>query len=145
MFAQIVYEGIITRRPEAGATGDGREYVQFEITHFREWMDGKTRRTSGRIVIDIVCWGELAQQARKLSLRTTVTVIGNTLMPFDNNGVLGLKMYARELSVNIRDVGNRSTAGQRSGHLVTSPEGETITADAWPDVVGELETVHRSR
>ncbi|MFC7530191.1 hypothetical protein [Actinoplanes sp. GCM10030250] len=145
MFAQIVYEGIITRRPEIGVAGDGREYTQFEITHFREWMDGNKKRTSGRLVIDILCWGELAQQARKLSLRTTVTVIGNTLMPYDNNGVLGLKMYARELSVSIRDVGNRSTAGQRSGHLVTSPEGETIAAEAWPDVVGNLESVHRPR
>ncbi|MBO3736653.1 single-stranded DNA-binding protein [Actinoplanes flavus] len=145
MFAQIVYEGKVSRRPETGVARDGREYTQFEITHFREWVDGNKKRTSGRIVIDIVCWGELAQQARKLSLRTTVTVVGITLMPYDNNGVPGLKMYARELSVNIRDIGNRSTAGQRSGHLVTSPEGETIAAEAWPDVVGDLEAVHRSR
>jgi hypothetical protein len=144
MFAQIVYEGIITRRPETGVTGDGREYTQFEITHYREWMDGNRKRTSGRIVIDILCWGELAQHARKLSLRTTVTVVGNTLMSYDNNGVLGLKMYARELSVNIRDIGN-SSARQRNGDLVTSPEGETIVAEAWPDVVGNLETVHRPR
>ncbi|WP_436528287.1 hypothetical protein [Actinoplanes sp. HUAS TT8] len=145
MFAQIVYEGIITRRPETGVTSDGREYTQFEITHYREWMDGTKKRTSGRIVIDILCWGDLAQQARKLRLRTKVTVIGNTLMPYDNNGVLGLKMYARELSVNIGDIGNSSAAGQRNGHLVTSPEGEQIASDAWPDVVGNLETVYRSR
>jgi hypothetical protein len=145
MHAQITYEGIVTRRPETGRTGGGREYTQFEITHYREWMEGKTKRKSEPLSIDILCWGELAQQARKLTLRTTVTVHGNTLMPFDNNGVLGLKMFARGLSVDIHDIGNRTTAGQRSGDLVTSPEGESIAAEAWPDVVGALETVHRPR
>ncbi|BEL12881.1 hypothetical protein Q0Z83_110720 [Actinoplanes sichuanensis] len=145
MFAQFIVEGIITRRPETGVTRDGREYTQFEITHYRTWMDGNTTRKSPPQVLDILCWGRLAQQARKLSLRTTVTVHGNAPQPFDNNGVLGLKMFARGLSVDVGDLGNRSTTGERSGHLVTSPEGEQITAEAWPEVVGNLETVHRPR
>lgn len=145
MQAQFIVEGIITRRPESGVTGGGKRYTQFEISNYRTWVEnGKTRR-SEPMVFDIVCWGELARQALDLAPRTTVVVNGSRLIPYDNNGTLSLKMFARDLSVTLRDAASLGTRGQRSGDVVTSPYGETIAADAWPEVVGDLETVHRRR
>jgi hypothetical protein len=147
MQATFIVEGVITRRPETDVTRNGKRFTQFEISNYRTWTDsaGKTRQ-SDPMVFDIICWGELAREALKLAPRTTVVVNGSRLIPYDNNGTLGLKMFARDLSVTLRDVGSQNTGrGQRSGDLVTSPHGETVAVEAWPDIVGDLETVHRGR
>ena len=144
MQAVFIVEGVITRRPEADVTRGGKRFTQFEISNYRTWVENGRTRKSEPMVFDIICWGELAREALKLAPRTTVVVSGSRLIPYDNNGTLGLKMYARDLSVTLRDVGSQSTGrSQRGGDLVTSPDGETVAAEAWPDIVGDLETVHR--
>jgi hypothetical protein len=142
----VIIEGALTTSPVTGQTREGREYVQFEIVHRVAYRDNSGKQVAAKpMSFDILCWGELASRVRNLNRGDTVTVDISRLLPYDNNGVLGLKAYARNVSVSMRyaEAHAKPAVRQRRGNLVTTPHGETVTADAYPEVVTDPEFVYR--
>ncbi|MBG0568794.1 single-stranded DNA-binding protein [Actinoplanes aureus] len=146
MQLNITVEGTLTRSAVTGETRDGREFVQFQIVHRPgSYRDNTGREVTGKpMYFDILCWGDLAGRARDLTRGTTIVAEISRLIPFEDDGELGIKAFARNLSISMRYA--EAHAGpqvrQRRGDLVTTPHGETITAQAYPDVVGDRELVH---
>ena len=141
----MTIEGTLTGSPTTDTTRDGREFVQFEIAHRVSYRDGTGKQVDGKpMIFDILCWGELAGRVRNLNRRDTVVVDVSRLLPYDNNGILGMKAYARNVSISMRyaDAHAGPRVQQRRGDLVSTAHGEKVTTDAYPDVVTDRELIH---
>ncbi|GGQ83696.1 single-stranded DNA-binding protein [Couchioplanes azureus] len=142
-----IIEGTLTTSPVTDKTRDGREFVQLSIVHRVTYRDTSGKQVNAQpMSFDILCWGDLASRARNLHRGDTIIADLTRLLPYDNNGILGMKAYARNVSVSMRYA--EAHAGpqvrQRRGDLVTTAHGETVTADAYPEIVTDRELIqHR--
>jgi len=145
-----VIQGTVVGHPEPGHTNHGgHAFVAFHIVHRMGYTDRETGKWVSQppMEFDVKCWNpEHMMVARGLKPGTEVLVTVNRLVPTSfNNDEPTITIYPRSLVT----VGGSAAArpsngrGQRSGDLVVTPHGETIHADAWPEVVtGDLTMVH---
>ncbi|WP_306211073.1 single-stranded DNA-binding protein [Actinoplanes sp. RD1] len=148
MFSVLV-EGRLTASPTAGATRDGREFVQFPIVHKDRYRDHTGAwRDSRAMFFEVLCWGELAARVRNLVRGDQVLVEAGQLLPYLNDSDLpALKMQARNVSVSMRftEAHAGPAVRQRPGNVVVTADGERYAADVYPEAVTDRELVHHSR
>jgi hypothetical protein len=145
----FLVQGTVIGRIEQGHTGPGgggRAYVKFRIIHrtgFRK--NGKWVATQPMEFV-VTCWDEqqmlLARRALKPGTEVLVTVKKLVPLTGDNDEAIMNITPANILPLPGNDSGSAPARGQRSGDLVSTPYGEKVDADAWPDVVTDLEFVH---
>ncbi|MEV6923980.1 single-stranded DNA-binding protein [Dactylosporangium sp. NPDC051485] len=142
----VTIEGRLTTSAMSGATRNGHEYVTFTMIHRSRYRDNNGKWVDGKAMeFDVMCWGELAGRARHLTRGDVVTVECGQLLPYINDDDLpALKVQARNISISMRFTDAQPVKGPRSrrGDLVTTADGEKVTADTYPEVVTDRELQH---
>ena len=142
----LTVEGKLTTSAMTNTTQAGREYVTFTILHQDRYRDQKGTLVDAKpMFFDIVCWGQLAGHVRNLTRGTVVVIEGGRLLGYINDDELaGMKVEARNVSLSMRfgEAHPGSDKRTRRADLVTTADGEHVTADAYPDVVTDRELVH---
>ncbi|MFG2042212.1 single-stranded DNA-binding protein [Dactylosporangium sp. NPDC048998] len=143
----LTVEGRLTTSAMTNTTQSGREFVTFTIVHQDQYRDHTGKWVDAKpMFFDIVCWGKLAGHVRNLTRGTVVVIEGGRLLGYINdNELAGLKVEARNVSLSMRfgEAHPGPAKRTRRADLVTTADGEQITADAYPDVVTDRELVHR--
>ena len=138
-------EGKLITSAMTGATRDGREYVTFTIVHQSQYRDHTGNWVDAKAMFfDIVCWGKLAGHVKDLTRGTLVVIEGGRMLPYINDNELpGIKVEARNVSLSMRFAEAHPGPAKRTrrADLITTADGEHVTADAYPEVVTDRELV----
>jgi single-stranded DNA-binding protein len=141
----LTVEGKLTTSAMSHTAQSGREYVTFTIVHQDRYRDHTGKWVNAKpMFFDIVCFGELASHVRNLTRGTVVVIEGGRLLGYINDDELGgMKVEARNVSLSMRfgEAHPGPAKPPRRADLVTTADGERVTADTYPDVVTDRELV----
>ncbi|MFI5496621.1 hypothetical protein [Actinoplanes sp. NPDC051859] len=139
-------QGTVVGSTELGHAGrTGMAYARFRIIHPTGYRKNGQWVPTAPMEFQVTCWTE--QQillARRLKAGNEVLVDVKKITALTQDRTDEPVTNLTPAGFTILDAPKPAPAarGQRSGDLVQTPYGETIAADAWPDVVTDLELVH---
>lgn len=143
-----IVQGTVVGRPESGHMSSGRAFVKFGLVHRTGYFDRKNSKfvATAPMTFEVTCWDEqLMLRARTFKSGNEVLVEVKKFVPYLDPASDEPVMNIYPASIQLITGSTPATGtgrGQRSGDLVTSPHGEKIASDAWPEAVTDSQLVH---